>query len=148
MTWTWRSSPLPVLLERGQMTTSQWYDTCIMHDYILYVCPTHQTASNLGCMSLCVCASMCTVYMYTTTFVPTTWFLITYSCIQIISVCPCLYQHVDMQLLDHVGVVEELLQDGDLYVRYPNNSLLPVSPQGANKVSIVSQMKVIVTSTC
>ena len=46
-----------------------------------------------------------------------------------------LYMNIHMQLLDHVGVVEELLQDGELYVRYPNNSLLPVSPQGANKVN-------------
>ena len=48
-----------------------------------------------------------------------------------------------MQLLDHVGVIEELLQNGDLYVRYPNNSLLPVSPQGANKVGAVLLMKYI-----
>ena len=48
--------------------------------------------------------------------------------------------YILMQLLDHVGVVEELLPNGELYVRYPNNSLLPVSPQGANKVSAVSHM--------
>lgn len=58
-----------------------------------------------------------------------------------------LYMNIHMQLLDHVGVVEELLQDGELYVRYPNNSLLPVSPQGANKVSVVSQFVVIISIT-
>ena len=39
--------------------------------------------------------------------------------------------------------MEELLPNGELHVRYPNNSLLPVSPQGANKVSAVSHMKAI-----
>ena len=58
-----------------------------------------------------------------------------------------LYMNIHMQLLDHVGVVEELLQDGELYVRYPNNSLLPVSPQGANKVSVISQFVVIIGIT-
>ena len=37
-------------------------------------------------------------------------------------------------MLDNVGTVNSLLEDGDLLVRYPNNTLLPVNTQAANKV--------------
>lgn len=39
-----------------------------------------------------------------------------------------------VQMLDHVGTVNSLMENGDLLVRYPNNSLLPVNPQAAKKV--------------
>ena len=39
-----------------------------------------------------------------------------------------------LQMLDHVGTVNSLLENGDLLVRYPSNTLLPVNPQAAKRV--------------
>ena len=39
-------------------------------------------------------------------------------------------------MLDHVGTVNSLMEDGDLLVRYPSNTLLPVNPQAAKKVYV------------
>ena len=38
------------------------------------------------------------------------------------------------QMLDHVGTVNVLLENGELLVRYPGNSLVQVNPAAAKKV--------------
>ena len=39
-----------------------------------------------------------------------------------------------LMMLDHVGEVVAILENGDLCVRYPDNSLHTVSPEAATKV--------------
>lgn len=50
-------------------------------------------------------------------------------------------------MLDHVGTVNSLMENGDLLVRYPNNSLLPVSPQAAKKVYTQHVMDISIYSS-
>ena len=56
---------------------------------------------------------------------------IAHACVLLLHACT----HVSvLQMLDHVGTVNSLLENGDLLVRYPSNTLLPVNPQAAKKV--------------
>lgn len=40
-----------------------------------------------------------------------------------------------LQLVDDVGMVNTVLESGDLLIRYPNNSVLVFNPEAVTKVS-------------
>ena len=41
-----------------------------------------------------------------------------------------------LQLVDNVGMVNTVLESGDLLIRYPNNSVLVFNPEAVTKVSM------------